>query len=84
MLKNKLFISLSTFFIIMSFIGCGIKQPEVLFTEVYVPTKCDVKERKRPPQQKNFSAYLAELFVYVEGLERDLAYCRGEGNGDSK
>lgn len=64
--------------------GCSTKQPEIIFKEVLVPTKCDVKQRNRPQQQKNIGKYLTEILIYVEGLERDLTYCRGEVSGDNK
>lgn len=58
-------------------------EPKVIFKEVKVPVKCDVKERARPAKNSNAVLYLKEILIYTEGLERDLAFCRGE-NPNSK
>lgn len=63
---------------ITAFLSKGCAQPDVIYKEVKVPVKCDVKERKKPKQNSNVVLYLKELLIYTEGLERDLAFCRGE------
>lgn len=72
-----------TFLLVLSlfataFLSKGCAQPDVVYKEVKVPIKCDVKERKKPKQNSNVVLYLKELLIYTEGLERDLAFCRGE------
>lgn len=44
---------------------------------VKVPIKCDIPKREKPKKQSNTIAYLKEILIYTESLERDLAFCRG-------
>lgn len=59
--------------------------------EVKIPVKCDVPKRERPKFNEKLVeehslasfVYVVEevypaIFQYLEGIERDLAYCRGE------
>lgn len=77
--KAKALKSFSTLLIFTLFIyfmkGCA--EPKVVFKEVKVPVACDVKERKKPLKNANMLEYLKEVLVYAEGLEKDLAYCKG-------
>lgn len=75
MLKNLIFLS-AGLVILYFFSGCST--PQVVYKEVKVPIKCDVSARKKPAKNANTILYLKELLVYVEGLERDLSYCKGE------
>lgn len=88
MQKAKVFKGL-TFLIVLglfitAFLSKGCAQPDVVYKEVKVPVKCDVKERKKPKQESNVVLYLKELLIYTEGLERDLAFCRGENEKGGK
>ena len=77
--KAKALKSFSTLLIFTLFIyfmkGCA--EPKVVFKEVKVPIQCDVKERKKPLKNTNMLEYLKEVLIYAEGLEKDLAYCKG-------
>lgn len=77
--KAKALKSLSTLIVLTLFIyfmkGCA--EPKVVFKEVKVPVACDVKERKKPLKNTNMLEYLKEVLIYAEGLEKDLAYCKG-------
>lgn len=48
------------------------------YREVKIPVKCDVPERERPKRNTSQVHYLKDILIYVEGLENDLAFCRGE------
>lgn len=69
--------------------ACATKP--VVYKEVKVPVKCDVPKRERPKFDEELVeehslasfVYMVEevypaIFQYLEGIERDLAYCRGE------
>lgn len=69
---NALFVLL----ILMLFMkGCA--EPRIVYKEVKVPIKCDVKERSKPVKNGNVLEFLKEVLIYAEGLEKDLDYCRG-------
>lgn len=74
-LINKIFVLL---FILVVFSGCA---KQVKYKDVYIPVKCDVKDRVKPKNNGDPLVYLKELLIYTEGLERDLAYCKGANNG---
>lgn len=48
------------------------------YNEVKIPVKCDVPEREKPKRGNSQVHYLKDILIYVEGLENDLAFCRGE------
>lgn len=72
------------FIVGMLLASSGCAKPAVIYKEVKVPVKCDVKKRTRPNLDMNVSNFdkfmqkIHEVLEYTEGLERDLAYCRGE------
>lgn len=59
----------------MGLSGCA---KQVVYKEVLIPTKCDVKKRDKPSKGGSSTYFLRDLLIYTEGLERDLEYCRGE------
>ena len=78
--KAKALKSFSTLLILTLFIyfmkGCA--EPQIVYKEVKVPIKCDVSPRAKPKKNPNALAYLKEVLIYAEGLEKDLAYCKGK------
>ncbi|WP_066389543.1 hypothetical protein [Helicobacter himalayensis] len=52
--------------------------PHYVYKEVKVPIKCDVPKREKPKNQGNITTFLKDILIYTEGLERDLAFCRGD------
>jgi len=48
------------------------------YNEVKIPVKCDVPEREKPKRGNSQVHYLKDILIYVEGLENDLAFCRGK------
>ncbi|TLD97675.1 hypothetical protein LS71_002740 [Helicobacter jaachi] len=55
--------------------GCS---RSVVYKEVYLPTNCDVKARVKPVNKGSSALFLKEILIYTQGLEQDLAYCKGE------
>ncbi len=82
--KAKIALFFVVFIIVMLLIPSGCVKPAVIYKEVKIPVKCDVKKRERPNLDMNvnnfdkFMQKIHEVLEYTEGLERDLAYCRGE------
>lgn len=82
--KFKTAVLFIVFLICMLILPSGCTKPAVIYKEVKVPVKCDVKKRTRPNLDMNSSSFdkfmgtIHEVLEYTEGLERDLAYCRGE------
>ncbi|WP_233711436.1 hypothetical protein [Helicobacter salomonis] len=54
------------------FWGCT---PQIIYQKVYVPVKCQVKPPVRPSKELDMLAYLKELLIYTETLEKDLQHC---------
>ncbi len=54
--------------------------PHYVYKEVKVPIKCDVPKREKPKNQGNITTFLKDILIYTEGLERDLAFCKGEND----
>lgn len=88
MLKYFTFSVLLILFV-LSISACSSKP--VIYKEVKIPVKCDVPKRERPKFDEKLAdahsleglVYMVEevypaIFQYLEGIERDLAYCRGE------
>lgn len=61
--------------------GCAFKE-RIVYQDVLVPTKCKVKETKRPVKHENETelTYLKKILIYTEVLEKDLRYCTGRDN----
>lgn len=58
-------------------VGCTttVKVP----TKVLVPVKCEIDKVERPNLDgKSISDKIKELLVYIEILENDIEFCRGE------
>ncbi len=53
-------------------LGCT---PQVVYQKVYVPVKCQLKPPVRPSKELDMLAYLKELLIYTETLEKDLQHC---------
>lgn len=77
--KMKSFITLFLVLFILNFSACANKN--YVYKEVKIPTKCDIPKREKPKKESNITAYLKAILIYTEGLERDLAFCRGEEAG---
>ena len=75
MIKN---LTISNIIIVTMLFLCSGCYAQVRYKDVYVPVKCDVKIRKKPTNNGDLVQYMKELLIYVEGIERDLAYCRGD------
>lgn len=52
--------------------GCSVVPQEVL-----VPVKCDIPQRDRPMVSSGIVENIKNLLIYTEGLEQDIAFCRG-------
>lgn len=65
------------FFTLFFLSACAQKQ--VIYKEVKVPIKCDIPKREKPSKKSNNILYLKEVLIYAELLEKDLDFCRGEG-----
>ncbi|TLD79865.1 hypothetical protein LS68_009265 [Helicobacter sp. MIT 05-5293] len=65
-------------FLVIALVFSACAEPRVVYKEVLIPTKCDIPKRQRPKKQDNIIAYLKEVLMYSEGLEKDLSFCRGE------
>lgn len=63
-------------FIALLLSGCAIKK-EV----IYIPVTCEIESRSRPLPKNDPLENLKEIFIYLEGLESDLKFCKGELNG---
>ncbi len=48
---------------------------------VYIPTKCKTKDIPKPipSKESSVSEDVAEILKYTELLERDLEFCKGDG-----
>jgi len=47
--------------------------------EVLIPIKCDIPKREKHSFDKSAIVdSLKSLLIYTEGIETDLAFCRGE------
>lgn len=48
---------------------------------VYIPTKCKTKDipKPMPSKESSVSEDVAEILKYTELLERDLEFCKGDG-----
>lgn len=48
---------------------------------VYIPTKCKTKDipKPMPSKESSVSEDVAEILKYTEMLERDLEFCKGDG-----
>lgn len=68
---------LMSFILILLLSGCASKR-EV----INISLPCEVKTRLRPsPKKDDLMDSLREIFIYLEGLESDLKFCKGELNG---
>ena len=56
--------------------GCTTTKREA----VYIPTKCKTKPipKPTPSKESSISQDVAEILQYIELVEKDLAFCRGE------
>lgn len=68
-------------FVLVCFSACAEK---IVYKEVLVPVKCDVKDRDKPKKSQSLTIYLKEILIYTEGLERDLDYCKGKEIREAK
>lgn len=61
------------FFTSIFFISCTCE-----IKEVYVPTKCNTPEHKKPKREENedFTEFQAKLRAYYKAIENDLNFCR--------
>ncbi|ANV98558.1 hypothetical protein BBW65_07010 [Helicobacter enhydrae] len=48
---------------------------------VTIMLPCEVKSAHRPTPKQDRLENLKEIFVYLEELENDLKFCKGELNG---
>ena len=85
---NQVSISLFLLLIVFSFVGCSVKEPEVViktqYEEKYIPVRCIETIPIKPIWDKNNTSYSYEmLFRYYETVERLLKGCvkHGEVNG---
>ncbi len=67
---------LMSFILILLLNGCAY-QKEV----VTILLPCEVETRLRPVPKQDPLENLKEIFIYLEGLESDLKFCKGELNG---
>lgn len=64
------------FILILLLSGCAIKKEVDV---ILVP--CEVPTRLRPVPKQDRLENLKEIFIYLEGLENDLKFCKGENDG---
>lgn len=69
--------------LVLAFLLSGCAK-QVVYKEVKVPIKCDVPKAQKPKKQSNTIAYLKEVLIYAERLERDLDFCRGAESQSTK
>lgn len=62
------------FILILLLSGCA---KEVV--TIVIP--CEVQTRLRPMPKEDALENLKEIFIYLEGLENDLKFCKGDLNG---
>lgn len=62
------------FVALLLFCACSEK---IVYKEVLIPTKCDIKERKQPRFSGEFLTDFKNVLVYSEGLKKDVDFCRG-------
>lgn len=55
--------------------GCAQK---LEYKEVFLPQKCEVSKKTRPPYTQNLSEDVKNILIYTELLEADLKLCLGE------
>lgn len=59
------------------FVGCSLKQDEkIVYKEVLIPVKCQVRMPKKPMNDKSFEAHKA-LMIYFLECESLLKECVG-------
>lgn len=60
--------------ILILFISCA-PIVETKIEQVMVPVKCELTMPSRPISSRNDPAYLKEILIYTETLEKDLMFC---------
>lgn len=48
---------------------------------VTIMLPCSLPSQERPTPKLDSLENLKEIFIYLEGLERDLKFCKGDLNG---
>lgn len=61
-------------FILLLLSGCGREAVTIMLP-------CSLPSGERPTPKLEALENLKEIFIYLEGLERDLKFCKGDLNG---
>lgn len=62
-------------------VSCADKK-EIIYKEVKVPVKCQIKMPLKPKNNGDFQSY-KELLIYFKKCEKGLLYCSGNLNETS-
>lgn len=90
-MKKLKYIAYSALLVLFVLSTSACSPKTIVYKEVKIPVKCDVPSRERPQlnvtllEENSMESlvYMLEVafpavFQYLEGIERDLAYCKGE------
>lgn len=63
--------------VILLLTGCAKKEPDVVYKEVFIPTKCQAKMPNKPINKGDFESHKEKMVYYLE-CERLLKFCIGK------
>lgn len=75
--QNDLMLLLATLLLAL-FVLHGCAEPSVVYKDKLIPIKCKIDKTPEPVETEKLGVDVRNIFMYVEILEEDIAFCRKE------